>query len=285
MECGLVLERLLGGGVGAGGLIRRYPGGYFEDGGGRLRHATAADDVLDYKSRLLASGPLSFDGGDDDGGGGLARAGEELIRDVLDVYGLDNAHTRERVLYNFRRIFSRRVGRAHFRSHDVKTAAAFSLCNQLTRLQSPRPPVQLCSLCEVNSNDLLDIPRRLRFSEEEKRVIPRELYELKEAAPHDYVDGIGAAFGIPFSTTTYLYGVAEESRWALHGRQPTVIAAAAIAIGLRELGEDWRVDLNRICVELGCSAQSGKRAVESLARFRRGSTTTTTKEEKWRRRR
>lgn len=261
MECGLVLAGLLGDGGrdpsrgGSGGGVLRYnPPNDGDDGGG------------DDRASRLFSDPFPRNPDETD----LTKTGVELIRDVLDAYGMDNEHVRGRTLHNFRQIFGSRAKRIRFRAADARLAAAFSLCNQMSRVNAPRPPAQIMDLCEVaNAQDLLDIPRSLRLTDDELRRLPREAYTWKEASPQDYVDVLGAQLGIPFAVVSRIYLIAEEARWVLHGRQPTVIAAASIAAGLTEMGREELASLHTLSSELSCSVQAARKALQALLRFRK----------------
>jgi transcription initiation factor TFIIIB Brf1 subunit/transcription initiation factor TFIIB len=221
LECGLVLDRLVG--VGGGGGPWRIHGG---------------GDV----DRLPPPPPQAP----------RCPTGEQLALDVLAVFHLDNQHVAERVLENYRIVYGGRAARRGFRKCEFKrrVAVAFSICNTLARLSVPRPPSYVARLCEVPTRPLLNLPLHLRLSAEDLASLRREDYELAETKPQDYVDVACSHLGIPFSKAGEARCGAEEAEWVLHGRQPTVIAAAAI---LRALGpEEAERRCESVCEAFDC---------------------------------
>jgi hypothetical protein len=242
MDCGLVLDRIVGTSGRGGGPCRLSRAGEGEE-----------EDVV--FPRL------------DPPEAGRELSGERLVLDVLAVFHLDSQHVTERALENYRRVYGRRAARQGFRKCDFKrrVAAAFSVCNTLARLCLPRPPSYVAKLCGVPTRPLLNLPLHLRLSAEELASLRREDYELAQTRPQDYVDVVCSHLGIPFSTAGQARCEAEEAEWALHGRQPTVIAAAAI---LRTLSRTLSAaDLDRrrleLCHAFDCQQRTVSRALEA----------------------
>jgi hypothetical protein len=259
MDCGLVLERIIGGIDGGGGGV--------EGGGGR---------VWRHQKRFPSPQQQQEEEGEEDyyrhlhhyaGVDSNAKKGRELITSVLAVFQLDNQHVSERVMENYDKVYGRRRTRLGFRKNEFKqrVACAFSICNTLARLQMPRPPEYVARLCEVPCKSLLNLPAYLSLEHEELTQLHPEDYELEEGQPQDYIDVVCSNLGISFNTAGEARRVAENARWILHGRHPTVIAAASLQVALTERGELERERAIAICDLFDCR----QRTVDAAAKILR----------------
>jgi hypothetical protein len=241
LDCGLVVERLYGGGGGgaAGGQILRGGGG-----GGDLSRPPPLDDE-EYRARRTARERVAV-----------------LVTRYLTPFGLDNEVTIELVLANYARIYGERrtVQKSDFKE---RVAIAFSVCNVMARQHTPRPPQYVARLCDVPVRSVLAVCSSLSIGPEERRRLRREDYELEETAPEDYVDVVCAHLGVPFKTATDVRSVAERARWILHGRHPTVIAAAAARLVFEQEALDERLT-GSFCELLDCSERTVQHAVDRL---------------------
>jgi hypothetical protein len=238
VDCGVVVERIVGTlGGGAGGPV--------------LRGGAGEETPPPY----IRSGEW---------------AGERLALAVLAVLGVDNQHVSERVLQNYARVYGSRGPRPGFRKCDFKrrVAVAFSVCNTLARLHMPRPPSYVTRLCDLpTTRPLLNLPFHLRLERGELDALRREDYELRDGRPQEYVDTACSHLGIPFSAAGEAVSEAERAEWVLHGRHPTVLAAAAIqrVLGRRgELGEARRAEL---CHAFDCRQRTVDRVLEAWDRL------------------
>jgi hypothetical protein len=258
MDCGLVLDRIIG-----------ADGGGPEGGGGRVRKRSREEEEEEEDLPFLQQQQESpspyrrrrflLD----------RERGRELITSVLAVFHLDNQHVMERAIENYDKIYGSRRARRGFRKSEFKqrVACAFSICNSLARLQMPRPPEYVARLCEVPCRPLLNVRAQLNLSEEELGALRPEDYELEEARPQDYIDVVCSNLRIPFNTAGEVRRVAEEAQWVLHGRQPTVIAAASIQFVLAERGElGVTASGADICNLFDCQQRTVDKALNALRR-------------------
>ena len=188
---------------------------------------------------------------------------------MLAVFHLDNQHVFERVAANYGRIYGGRTPRPGFKKTEFKrrVAAAFAICNTLTRQQMPRPPSYVANLCEVPCRALLNLPSALNLGPAELERLGEEDYELAEARPQEYIDAVCSQLGIPFSLAGEARQLAEEAEWALHGRQPTVIAAACLQQSLADRGRlGVRIRREDICDIFTCQQRSVNQALAALRR-------------------
>ena len=190
---------------------------------------------------------------------------QKLVRPLLAMFHLDNDYTAERVTENYQLIYGRRssytdIGK-RFRKTENKQnlALAFSIANVLSKLGTPRPVdsiLMVCGVPQTRRGHLLQIDKWLNLDEEEKNQMDPSTYEWEDPSPQQYVDSLCANLGIPFAIASQIEELAQSSEYAQYGRQPTVLAAAAMQTILRRLGyfSDQGGSLNPsdICEALGC---------------------------------
>ena len=232
MQCGLVLERLLGGGSG----------------------------LETFRGRGPECQPTPDDSRDDDDA--LA------IADLLHFFGVEGNGEAEEIAHRiFARIYAKREERVGFRKTREKRniALAFALANALTESGSPRPLDDIAVACGVSCRKvLLDLPRYLNFSPDELLYLKVDEYELQDPRPSDYVDVLCANLGIPFAVASQVREEIESDQ-VLCGRQPLVICAAVLERVLRARGQ--LVDGQRkkaICALARCQPRSVTSAVRLL---------------------
>jgi transcription initiation factor TFIIIB Brf1 subunit/transcription initiation factor TFIIB len=189
------------------------------------------------------------------------------IENYLSVFFMDNENVVESVLKKYNLIYGTRVQRPGFRKCNMKEriAIAFSICNTLANEEMPRPPQYIAKLCGVSCRQLLNTVTHLKLSEEELEKMKREDYELASSPPQDYIDVLCSHLGIPFATGGEMRAVAEEARWILHGRYPTVIAAASMQLVLERRGElNKTVFAEKICEMLDCQQKTVNLSLKAL---------------------
>jgi transcription initiation factor TFIIIB Brf1 subunit/transcription initiation factor TFIIB len=192
----------------------------------------------------------------------------------LAVFHLDNDNVVERVLKNYQQIYGGRAQRPGFRKNDAKNrlAMAFAICNTLARDQMPRPPHFITNMCGVSCKQLLNIVKHLNLSRQELDLLDRQDYELANSPPQDYIDVLCAHLGIPFAIGTEMRIVAEDAEWTLHGRYPTVIAAAAMQYVLCTRAHiDGKIDFydkcKEICEALDCHQKTVSEAMRKIKKL------------------
>ena len=223
MECGLVLDRIVGAG-GAAAAVRQRP----------TAAAAAAAEEEEEEGAMAAAAARGRRGRRR---GRRWTAGPDLLLSVLSVFHLDNQHVSERALENYRRVYGGREMWGREDDFRKRVAVAFSVANTLARLGFPRPPSYVAHLCDVPVRALLNLPRSLGLTEEELSRLRPEDYELRESSPQEYVDAACSHLGVSFSRAGEAAAEAERVEWAMHGRHPTVLAAAAIQLVLSQSGE------------------------------------------------
>ena len=255
MECGLVLEQILG----HGGERERVRGANPDEwsGGGEGNVCYVAGERLSA-ARVRRE-----------------RTKETVLRPILAPFHLDNDYVLERVCDNYEKIYGGRPARKGFKKTIFKkqVAVAFSIINTLSRLHMPRPVEDVLLVCGVrdeksNSRALLDVVKTLNLSEQELAGLNEEDYELADADPEDYVDVICAQLCIPFAVASTIHEIIAEARWMLYGHFPTVIIAAAIqqAVAKRpHLAAE--APPQRVCQLLNCRQETVNRLLPKIDRL------------------
>ena len=142
-------------------------------------------------------------------------------------------------------------GRGHG-SLAQRVAVAFSVSNTLARHGAPRPPSYVAFLCGVPVRLLLNLPRSIGLSSDDLQELSPEDYELGETTPQEYADAACAQLGIPFHLASEAGAEAERVEWRLHGRHPTVLAAAAMQKMMEQHGLSAAESRARVCSIFDC---------------------------------
>lgn len=182
----------------------------------------------------------------------------------------------ERAVHNYRRIYGDRQPCKGFRKteHKMRVAAAFSLCNTLNRLHTPRPWQHLMGLCGLHGcgKDTLNIQRSLHLTPKDLsrlRLKPEE-YELSDDnRPQDYVVPLALSLGISFHQSRKMELIAEDMRWALAGRFAPMVAAAAMLESLHRHGHEEGLspeDIERLSGEICQALELELHSVENTRR-------------------
>ena len=182
---------------------------------------------------------------------------------MLALFHLDQRDTVERAKLNYVKIY----GGRSFKKNDFKrrVALAFSICNTLIRLKFPRPPEYITQLLGLDScKPLLNIPKTLNFNRKEFAKLDREDYELQEVEPQHYIDTLCAHLDISFPHASKMYKLAEKCKWQLHGKYPTVIAAAVMQHVYKKDSNCTPRKLSEICEALSCRQKSVNKTVLQL---------------------
>ena len=256
MECGLVLDRIVGA-AGAPLVLRGPPGG---GGGGEEREEREEgegeeDERFRHPSRRRSRRRRRRN-----------MSGRELLLTVLSVFHLDSEQVVEQALESYRRVYGRQERLRQGDDLRRRTAVAFCVCNTLARLGIPRPPKYVAQLCEVPVRKLLHLQKSLGLSREQAGRLRAEEQELGETTPQQYVDAACAQLGIPFSRAGEAPAEAERVEWALHGRRPTVLAAAAIQLVLSQNGELTEGRRLQLCDLFNCRQNTVQRALSQWPR-------------------
>ena len=261
MDCGLVLDRILGGGPKGGG----------QAGGRWTENVFESPEEVERLLLLSSYNRLP----------GELRAREmarERIVHYLSQFHMDTEEMADSVLENYWKIYGgRENGKNGFRKSRRKQAVAFtfSLCNVMAKEGVPRPPgfvADVCRLKKEHRKKILQIPKSLNFGREERAQLRRSDYELQESEAEDYIDTLCAFSNVPFHIASRIRETAQRATWLLHGRQPTVLAAASMQIELGRVGLLGRsVSARDICELLECRQKSVTNAIRQLvaAEFRR----------------
>lgn len=265
VDCGLVLERIVGGMcAGGGGGLRHLRG----SGGGGAGGVEEGEELGEEAAALTCMPPpppvmmMTTAMGGDEGDKRLE------LRDILSVFHLDNAYLLELVLHNYNRVYGRRAPRADFKKTRCKerVAMAFSICNVLARERMPRPVHYVAGLCGLHSaRPLLNLSKTLNFNLRDLFRLDACEYELTESSPSDYVGVLCADLGVSFAVAGKIRDVLDTSYWCFYGRRPTLIAAAAAQMVLQDLGQLTARRAADICVALACQQ---KAVSEGVRRFR-----------------
>ncbi len=252
MDCGLVLDRLLGGS--GGGQRIGGGGGWYEN---VSRHQEADPPLPDF----FWLPPEERE----------RRRSWESILHCLSVFHMDTEEVARLALENYWKIYGgRQSGKGGFRKNQDKEtlAIAFSICNTLAREGIPRPPNYVADVCGVSKEDrskLLKIPSALALGKEELQQLRKCDYELKESEAEDYIDTLCSILGVPFHLAGKIRTTAQKATWLLHGRLPTVLAAASMQLELRRAG--LLVSERKICELLDCKQKSVSRAITDFLRL------------------
>ncbi len=251
MDCGLVVDRVLG-----------YHGG----GGQRARGGEDAPAPPPLRERdfLVLLPPEER---------ARARA-RGRIADCLSVFHMDTEDTVELALDNFWRIYGGRAsGRRGFRKSESKelVAVAFSICNTLARQGIPRPPdyiTDVLGLTPREKSALLKIPAALNLDAEERVRLRRCDYELKNIEAEEYIDTLCSILEVPFHLAGRARETAQRATWLLHGRLPTVLAAASLQLELERAGlPNLRERRRAICEQLHCTQKSVSETISRLVKL------------------
>ena len=257
MDCGLVLDRLLGGG--GGGQRTGGGGGWYENVSGHRDAETFCTTTLlsrEERERM--------------------RVRDTIVR-CLSNFQMDTEEVVRLALENYWKIYGgRKSGKAGFRKDGDKerVAIAFSVCNTLARQGIPRPPGYVASVCGMPPEEhskLLKIPSVLALGKEELRQLRRSDYELQESEAEDYIDILCAILGVPFHFAGRIRSTAERITWYLHGRLPTVLAAASMQLELGRAGHlrEDRVSAKTICELLDCKQKTVSGAIRDFIRLKK----------------
>ncbi len=255
MDCGLVLDRLIG---------------YHSGGGGRMMWRGNVSGRMEEEEEeegrpLFPFVDLSQLSAEER----RRRRARESIISYLSVFHMDSEEVVNAVLQNYWKIYGgRENGRKGFRKNDYKerVALGFSICNTLAREGIPRPPDYIARLCNVNRRAFLNLPSILALDSEELGRLRRRDYELKESEAEDYIDTLCSFLGVPFHLAGRIVETARKATEALHGCYPTVLAAASMQLELQREGLlETRVRGRDICELLQCQQ---KTVAKAIARFR-----------------
>ena len=200
------------------------------------------------------------------------RVRREDVSPLLSVFHLDGGCVEEDVLHLYCRLYALRRGT---RKSEWKKnlALAFCIARVLTRHKCPRPIDDILLVCGVPLADkghLLQMAKWLNLRKEELESLEPDDYEWEDTSPQHYIDTLCSHLGIPFAAASEMEEVARGCEYALYGRQPSVLAAAAMQVVLRRRGF---LALNpalaeEVCKGLGCQQRAVNEVLRS-AHFRR----------------
>ena len=245
VECGLVLEQILG------------------HGGERERFYTRCDDDNVVSVSSSSSTPSLHM---------RERHKRLLFEPILALFHLDNDFVLEHVVDNYEKIYGGRQARRGFKKTEEKQklAVAFSILNALSRLHMPRPVEDVMVMCGVlpqknNRRKLLDIKKTLDLSGEEVAQLRPEDYELQDADPEDYLDVACIHLGIPFAVASEIHLLIAKAKWKLYGKKPTIINAAAILHTIRQRDNLQHVDEHEVCRLMNVTRSAVEKTICAIA--------------------
>lgn len=154
----------------------------------------------------------------------------ETIISVIAKFRMNNYSVRPKVIENYCKIYAS-VPKQFLRKSEQKDnlAAAFAIVNTLARLGQPVPPQYICNFFELpNTGVLLDLPKNLGLSEEYLATLPRAYYELGEMTAADFARTLMDHMSIAFYIMNEVVALAKQLQKRHSGKQPTVLAAAAM---------------------------------------------------------
>ncbi len=250
-DCGLVLERLLGGGGGGGG-----------------GEGTA------YPSFILS--PFAFNDISSDGNNDNVKkraiakrddSVEKKISHLLSLFQIESEHVLNEIMNIYRKIYDNRRNGDGFRKTFInqKIAFAFAICNGLARCNCPRPPKYIAKVCNLPSTrPLHDIPKSLRMGPDLLCDLEEEDYVLQEVEPYEYIDPICAHLCLPFHTASKAVELCKKLRNELRGTSQTLIAAASLYLSLEEEGIITDKLTRELCQLFGCLDLSIRKVILRL---------------------
>lgn len=242
VDCGLVLEQLLGGG----------------QKGEEWRRTTIGLTFVECQPDISNIGLKE---------GKRHQMQKVDVCTLLGLYHMDCDDMIERVWSLYQRIYGARKERQGFRKSTFKdkVAMAFAICNTMALQSTPRPAESVTNLLGLSSlKPLLDLPKTLNLSSSDLECLKKEDYELIDPPPQEYIDVLCAHLKIPFAIAGEIRKRVEEVEWLLYGKHPTVIAASILQ---KVLSEKNQLDSNRakeVCTFLGCQQKAINSTLQRL---------------------
>lgn len=171
----------------------------------------------------------------------------------------------ERVIDLYIKIYYGRTRKPGFKKSAFKNkiAKAFAIVNTLNVEHCPRPMLSICKLCDLESaKPLFNIVKALNIDESELSCLKSQDYRLVNPSPKDYIDVVCAYLNVSFKHASEAYQIAQSIEWKLHGRYPTVLAAACIqyVFDMRKIN----VEKHLICEMLDCQQRAVNSALEYI---------------------
>lgn len=258
MECGLVLETLVGdgrrvGGGGGPGFVHHRLGGSVSDERG--------EDVGTEATCCPTSSLWSTD------------CIRERVAHLLAHFHLDNQYVVERVAQHYYELYERRKRRKLVvgSANRDRVAMVYSIVKVLHQEGMPRPVRQVAAVCgmpRAQLSKILRVQRELKVSDVEKRGERRGSRVLKdeytEAKAEDYVNTLCLHLNIPFAVGQQAERILQTDsvRWRLYGRKPQHLAGAALEKVLLSKGMPSQVD--NISRELDCNPNSVRKMIHLI---------------------
>ena len=248
MDCGLVLEALLG----LGGDETVGPGVIWEGGEEERRRRRRRRNA--WTIGRGGGGGQEVEEEREEGGGvvGWRRRGKDTILHLLSQFNLDSDQVGQKAWEKFEKIYERRRREKKLQGsgNREKVALVFAIATTLNEEKIPRPISHIANVCGLPPHHLRRVLKINKTLKLEKKAC------FSDAHPRDYVSALCAYLQIPFSVGQQSERMLdrEEIKWGLFGHRPQHLAAAVVEKVLIARGMSSR--LKDLCRELACGEGS-----------------------------